>query len=183
MTRLEAAPRPEDGAGSHEEQMVSQCEDGRALPGGRPIRSAEESGCLTVATALAVLLAGSVAAATVPFVTLTQGSHSDIREPREVVVRSLTAWETLWAAHSRDPLPAVDLSTSFVVGVFLGTRPTAGYVTEIIAVRLDADRAIVEYVERPPAPDALVAQVLTAPFHLVTVPREVRTVEFSKRGG
>jgi hypothetical protein len=40
--------------------------------------------------------------------------------------------------------------------------------------------AIVEYREVQPARGGLTAQVLTAPFHLVSIPRVVGTIEFRK---
>jgi hypothetical protein len=66
-----------------------------------------------------------------------------------------------------------------VVGVFLGTRPTAGFQVEITGVREQDGALVVEYVERRPPSDAMVAQVLTAPFHLVTVPRHEGPVRFT----
>ena len=116
----------------------------------------------------------------VTFATLAQGSSSQIQEPREVVVRSAAEWERLWSAHSSQPLPTVDFSRSLVVGVFLGTRPTAGYTVEITAVNGDDDRVVVEYLEHRPAPDAFVAQVLTSPFHVVSLPRDVGAIEFRR---
>ncbi|MBI3047225.1 MAG: protease complex subunit PrcB family protein [Acidobacteria bacterium] len=113
--------------------------------------------------------------------TVARGTHSDIMEPREVVVRSLDDWRALWKAHgSSQPPPSVDFSRSMVVAVFLGERPTAGYEVEITAVKAQGGRAVVEYVERRPAPDALVAQVLTSPFHIVSLSRSAGTPEFRK---
>ena len=114
------------------------------------------------------------------FATLAQAGSSQIQEPREVVVRSESEWDQLWSAHSPEPPPTVDFSRSVVVGVFLGTRPTAGYQVEITAVRAEDDRVVVEYVEHRPARDAFLAQVLTAPFHFVRLPREVGRVDFRK---
>lgn len=101
----------------------------------------------------------------VTFTTLAQGSSSQILEPREVVVRSAAEWQTLWKEHSAEPPPTIDFSRSIVVGVFVGSRPTTGYQVDITAVKGDGGLAVVEYRERRPAPGALVAQVLTSPFH------------------
>ncbi|MBI3047208.1 MAG: protease complex subunit PrcB family protein [Acidobacteria bacterium] len=66
------------------------------------------------------------------------------------------------------------------MAVFLGLRQTAGFEVEITAVRSQDGKAVVEYVERRPPSDALVAQVLTAPFHIVSVSRDVGALEFRK---
>ena len=65
-----------------------------------------------------------------------------------------------------------------VVGVFLGQRPSAGYSVEIIRT-VDANgRLRVEYVETRPPAGSVTAQVLTAPFHLVAIPRHADPVSF-----
>lgn len=127
-----------------------------------------------------LVIAQAIGATAVTFATLAQGSASQIQEFREVVVRSESGWDQLWSAHSSEPPPAVDFSQSLVVGVFLGMRPTAGYQVEVSAVRAKDDRVVVEYVEHPPASNAFVAQVLTAPFHFVVLPREVGEIDFRK---
>jgi hypothetical protein len=116
--------------------------------------------------------------AVLPFATLARGADSGIAEPRQVVVRFADAWQALWKEHASGPPPAVDFSQSIVVGVFLGSRPTAGYEVEIVRIRRTGAGLAVEYVERRPAPDALAAQVLTAPFHLVTLARTADPIEF-----
>jgi hypothetical protein len=60
-----------------------------------------------------------------------------------------------------------------VIAVFLGTRPTAGFSVTITAIAQDSGKVVVEYVERKPRPDMMVAQVLTAPFHIVKVPKDI----------
>jgi hypothetical protein len=116
----------------------------------------------------------------VAFTTITQGSSSQIMEPRHVVVRTADQWQTLWKGHSSQPAPVVQFSQSVVVGVFLGSRPTAGFQVEITAVKAQGGLAVVEYVERQPGRGAVVAQVLTSPFHLVALPRDVDTIEFRR---
>ena len=66
------------------------------------------------------------------------------------------------------------------MGVFLGTRPTAGFSVRITAVTAKDGGAVVEYVEGRPRPGGMTAQVITSPFHLVTVPRTIETVVFKQ---
>jgi hypothetical protein len=131
-----------------------------------------------------LLLAGLVAlqAAGQPAIpgTLAQGTDSAIEEPREAVARTLDEWRELWSAHSAQPIPDVDFSRFVVVGVFLGFRPTAGFAVTITSATVKEGTAIVRVDERRPRSDDLVAQVVTTPFHLVTMPRDIRAFVFER---
>ena len=119
---------------------------------------------------------------TVAFTTVARGTDSRISEPREVVVRTTDEWQTLWKAHGNTRLPTVDFSKSTVIGVFLGTRMTGGYAVDIVSVRAQGATTVVEYRERRPDPDAFLLQALTAPFHLVSIPRRDGAIELRKVG-
>jgi hypothetical protein len=117
-------------------------------------------------------------------VTVAQGPMSNIEEPRQVAVRTAAEWQSLWKEHDgQRAAPAVDFAQSIVVAVFLGTRPTAGFAVEITAVRTEGNRVVVEYRERRPARDALLAQILTSPFHVVRLARIAGTIEFRRIDG
>jgi len=118
--------------------------------------------------------------ATLTFVTVAQGAGSQIQAPRQVVVRSTDAWQALWTEHSLQEMPAVDFNGAVVVGVFLGTRPTAGYRVQIESIRVDGSTAVVEYRERAPGRGDIVAQILTAPYQLVRVSSLPEKVEFRR---
>lgn len=114
-------------------------------------------------------------------VTVAQGVMSSIEEPRQIVVRTTTEWRALWKEHdAQGEIPDVDFSRSMVVAVFVGTRPTAGFAVEIAAVKSEGGRAVVEYRERRPARDALTAQILTMPFHMVRLAPVSGPVEFKR---
>jgi hypothetical protein len=118
-------------------------------------------------------------AADAPFTTVARGSASSQQTPRQVTVRTAAEWGDLWKSHApAQKVPAIDFSTRMVVGVFLGTQPTAGIEVEIVAVRTDTDTLVVEYVERRPGRDMMAAQILTEPFHLVSVPTHEGPVRF-----
>jgi protease stability complex PrcB-like protein len=116
-----------------------------------------------------------------PLRTVGKGVISGIEARREAVVRSPAEWTALWKDHgSREPMPAIDLSREMVVGVFLGRRNTGGYGVEIVRAATSGGVTVVEYVETAPSPDAITSQVLTAPFHLVAVPKQDGEVSFKK---
>ena len=113
--------------------------------------------------------------------TLAKGDVSNIDEARQVVVRSSEEWAKLWQMHSPDhERPAVDFARDMVVAVFLGSRPTAGYAVEIVGARETQGTLVVQYRIRAPGRDAITAQVLTAPYQLVLVPRHAGDVKFDK---
>ena len=76
----------------------------------------------------------------------------------------------------------MDFSASPVVGLFLGSRRTAGFEVEITALKKEGDALVVEYVERTPRSGSFVAQIITSPFHLVSVARNEGEVQFRKVG-
>ena len=76
--------------------------------------------------------------------TLDRGTQSNIDQARTVVVRSADEWSALWRAHVADkPVAPVDFTKEMVVGVFLGSRPTAGYSVEIVGTQEQPDEASV----------------------------------------
>jgi hypothetical protein len=135
---------------------------------------------MTIGPSLIVGLA--VLQAVVPPVrSLDRGTRSDIVVARQVTIRDQDAWAALWQEHAAArPRPAVDFSSEMVVGVFLGTRPTAGYGAEIVGYRGADSDVVIQYRESAPPRGAITAQVLTSPFHLVVVLRRTGTVTFEK---
>ena len=114
-----------------------------------------------------------------PLTTVAQGALSSVDEPLQVVVRTQREWDSLWKRHgSGQPAPAVDFGKKMVVCVFLGSRPTAGYKVDIVGIVAEGEAIVVRYTERKPPPDRVVAQVVTAPFHLVSCDRQEGAVRF-----
>jgi hypothetical protein len=114
--------------------------------------------------------------------TIEKGDQSNIDDAKRVLVRTDAEWTTLWREHHPDqPRPAVDFSKEMVVGVFMGSRPNAGFSTAIVSATAANGALIVRYSEKVPAPGSISAQVLTFPFHLVAIPKApVTDVKFEK---
>ena len=113
--------------------------------------------------------------------TLDKGTQSNVEDARQLAVRSADEWTKLWTQHSPDrKQPAVDFSQYMIVGVFLGSRPTAGFDVEIVGVREEAGSLVVRYREVVPTIRATTAQVLTMPYHLALVPKRAGDVKFEK---
>jgi hypothetical protein len=114
-----------------------------------------------------------------PFTTILQGHQSQTSAAHEAVVRTEREWGDLWESKvGRGERPDVDFSTRMLAAVFLGTRSTAGYAVEITRTYEREGTLVVEYVERQPPPGMMVAQVITSPFHVVSLPRHEGPVEF-----
>lgn len=128
-------------------------------------------GCLGASLLVCTVLTS--AGAVVPFVTVARGARSGVREPLDAVVRTPEAWAALWARHigaSAAP-PPLDFATEMIIAIFAGTRPTTGYDVEITRVVATDGGLRVSYRERRPPAGSLVNPALTAPFHIIRLPR------------
>jgi hypothetical protein len=114
--------------------------------------------------------------------TIEKGDQSNIDDARQVLVRSEAEWTQLWQQHATGrPKPAVDFSKEMVVGVFMGSRPNAGFSTAVVSATTGNGVLIVRYTETFPSAGAVSAQVLTFPFHLVAIPKAtVANAKFEK---
>jgi hypothetical protein len=118
----------------------------------------------------------------VPFTSLARGAHSRITQPQEAVIQSAGEWQDLWSRHApATSPPPVDFTTEMVIGIFAGERRTAGHDLQIVAIERTAIDVVVMYQVRAPRSDAVVAQVLTSPFHLVRLPRQGLPFRFEQR--
>jgi hypothetical protein len=136
-------------------------------------------GQLRLAFLITCLAIVTVSAQTPSFANLVKGNISDQQLGKQVTVRTAAEWKALWKDHApAAKMPDVDFSKQMVVGIFLGSKPSEGYDVEIVGVREEGKDLIVEYVEKQPGRGTLAAQILTEPFHLVTVPKHAGTVRF-----
>ena len=132
-------------------------------------------------TTLTVLAAAIVLQAASPPRILDRGDQSSVDDERQAVARTAAEWNALWRIHAADrPQPKVDLTREMVVGVFLGSRPTAGFAVDIVGTREEADALVVRYRETRPARGLLTAQVITSAYAIVALPRRDGAVKFEK---
>jgi len=119
--------------------------------------------------------------ATAPLRSLDRGNMSEIAAERQVAARDGGEWTSLWRQHAPGRAqPSVDFPREVVVGVFLGRRQRGGFSVEVTGYRESGEDIVVVYREATPSRDLITAQVLTAPYHLVAVPRHTGTVTFEK---
>jgi hypothetical protein len=98
-----------------------------------------------------------------------------------VTARTAGEWDAVWKRHAPGrPQPQVDFSREMVVGVFAGSRNSAGYSVDIVSAQDQQGTLVVRYREVVPARGAVTAQIITSPYQLVAVPRHDGTVRFEK---
>ena len=127
------------------------------------------------------LLGVAIVCGQTTFTSLARGDMSGQQIAKEVTIRTPAEWKALWKDHSpTEKMPVVDFTKSMVVGIFLGSKPSAGYEVEIVGVRTQEKDLVVEYAQKQPGRGTMVAQILTEPYHLVVVPQHAGTVRFSQ---
>lgn len=118
-----------------------------------------------------------------PFKTVAKGAFSGFQKAAEMVVTNQTQWGALWQEHSgqqepKKAAPAIDFAKETVLFVALGQKNTGGHQIQIVDIIRRPGRTEVLVVRRKPAPGAMNLQALTAPFHIVRVPRIEGEVRF-----
>lgn len=117
--------------------------------------------------------AGTPADGSIAFRNVSRGYQTAVADAGIDVARTPEEWRALWNRHTstvlpRPEIPPVDFAREMVVCARLGTRPTTGYALEIVRLTTGEDGALlVDTHESKPAPDTLLAQVVTRPFHMV----------------
>lgn len=111
--------------------------------------------------------------------SLDRGDQSNIDDARQAVARTEAEFTALWRQHAPDrPAPTVDFPREIVVGVFLGSRPTAGFAVSIVGTREEKGALVVQYRETRPARGLVTAQVITSAYHIVAIPARQGDVKF-----
>jgi hypothetical protein len=125
------------------------------------------------------LLCVAVLAGQTTFTSVAKGDLSGQQIAKQITIRTPAEWKALWKDHSpTEKMPVIDFTKSMVVGIFLGSKPSAGYEVEIVGVRAQEKDLVVEYVQKQPGRGTLAAQILTEPYHIVSVPQHAGTVRF-----
>jgi hypothetical protein len=134
-----------------------------------------------MSTMLWMLVAAVLLQAGAPLRVLDKGDQSNVDEARQVVVRTAAAWTALWRQHAPDrQRPKVDFARDMVAGVFLGSRPSAGFAIDVVSAGDEHGTLVVRYRETRPPPGAVTAQVITSAYSIVALPRRDGDVRFER---
>jgi hypothetical protein len=132
---------------------------------------------MPVLLALALVLQSAAMEVT----TISRSSMSLVDTARQVAVRTPAEWTALWKDHSgARPAPEVDFAKTTVVAVFLGQRPTAGYAVAITGTRMDGSTLVVQWMETKPPADRMLAQLITSPAHIASIPAFPGAIRFER---
>lgn len=108
------------------------------------------------------------------------GAYGGAVETGERVVSDAAVWAELWGRLSRETPPAVNFSATRVAAVFLGPRPTSGYRARLIGIEAEPTRYLLHWYEEGPGEGETVADGATAPFLLISVPKDERAIRWDK---
>ena len=122
-------------------------------------------------------------AETLPVRSLVKAAFSGIQDPKHEVIKDKAAWEAVWARHVANtkgavPRPEVDFSKDMVILVAMGRQNTGGYSIQVSSVQTKGDTLEIAVTRTTPPPGTMVIQALTAPVHMVAVPRSALVPEF-----
>ena len=107
---------------------------------------------------------------------IAKGAFSGYQQPAHLVITNETQWAEVWKKHSVQekparPLPKVDFEKETVLFIAAGQKTTGGYSVEISRVADIAGQTAVFLKTRTPKPGGIQLQSLTAPFHIVAIPK------------
>jgi len=94
------------------------------------------------------------------------------------VLRTAEQWDGFWKQVDKDPPRPFDPLKEMAVVIFIGQRPTGGFVPVVLSAGADQDSFVVVYDEGAPGPDKFVTQALTTPWVVAVVPLSDRPVVF-----
>ncbi len=107
-----------------------------------------------------------------------RGQRSRVAEETSIVATTQAEWQGLWRNVGRVPPIALPGET-IAVGIFLGQRPTGGYLIDIVSA-VESDGAfVVVYEERKPS--GFVTMVITSPYLVRLFPEPGLPVRVEKR--
>jgi hypothetical protein len=140
---------------------------------------------VAVAAALALLATCQSSAVARPATDLTlrtieksAGAGSRITTQRTVAVRTERKWKSIWRQLHRPAkkLPKINFAKRTIIVATQGERSSTGYGIRIERVVLDGGELTLHVVETEPDPalGCLFAQVITHPYHIVSIRRTDR---------
>jgi len=119
----------------------------------------------------------------IEFTTIAKGYYSAVEVPSNEVISDVDTWEDIWdslVAHFLEPEPApeVNFEEYILLAHFMGERETSGYEVEFIEV-LEGDEISATVREVSPGPECILPQVITAPYHVIQIPKTDKQVKFT----
>lgn len=135
-----------------------------------------------VLLALSVLPVLPSAESTAPAKNIPQwrGQYGGFPDFSTTVLRTAAAWGSFWQRMNKEVPQALDDAKEVAVVVYIGERPTGGYIVRILDYAVSGDEYVVTWQEVPPAPDSFTTQALTTPWVAAVLPRTDRKIVFKQ---
>lgn len=113
------------------------------------------------------------------FTSISMGAASSITDERQMVIKDEQSFKDMWQhIDAVRGLPEIDFEDDMVIAVFMGEKPTGGYVIEIVSIEEYADSIVVNIKETVPGEDEMTTQALTYPYHVVSTDNTEKQVRF-----
>jgi hypothetical protein len=109
------------------------------------------------------------------FTTISDGQHSLADTASNYLIGDKDTWAEIWqlANGNIEPMPAlpeIDFEKQMVLAVFMGTKNSGGYRTEIASITKMKDTLDVKVINYQ-REGGMMLPVLTSPFQLVLLPK------------
>ncbi|MBI2268529.1 MAG: protease complex subunit PrcB family protein [Candidatus Blackburnbacteria bacterium] len=114
----------------------------------------------------------------IQFEEIGKGSNSKQSTRKNYVINSSKEWQKIIETQPEDPEVRVDFSKETVIAVFQGKKNTGGYGIEVSEVWQKDGNLEVSVTETSPGANCFTVQMLTAPYHIVKIPKFTEEVEF-----
>jgi hypothetical protein len=112
--------------------------------------------------------------------TWNNNSGPSTVESQELVTDAETFQKYWQIPHPGETSPAVDFTKDAVVILNAGEKPSAGYSIHVTRLEEKTDQLVIHYKVDAPAPDAMVAAMITHPWVLQIIPKPSKPVVFAK---
>ena len=118
---------------------------------------------------------GTAAAAEDVSVTVLDAGMNAAAAPerKNIAAYDEEGFARLWAmAHieGSTPMPDIDFSKQYVIGVFAGTKSSGGHSIAVSRVSDSGDTRTVAITLTKPGPGCITSQAITSPYQIVSVP-------------
>jgi hypothetical protein len=129
----------------------------------------------TEATSSVPVTSSATASTTsVTFTTIDLGTHAvNVTERKNYVAGDADGLAKLWNlafGDSASSTPTLDLTTTEVIGVFAGNKPTGGYAIQVSKVEDTATERTVYVNIVKPGKNCMTTESVTSPFAIITLP-------------
>jgi hypothetical protein len=113
--------------------------------------------------------------------TFQNGIISRIQQSTVQTLSTENEFQTYWTAATGQPVQAtpknVDWLKEKLVAIHLGRRPSGGYSVSVVGIDRNGQNAVVHVIEHTPVQGQWVSQIISSPWVILRVPRDLGQVQ------